>query len=96
MAIEIITQADLQEFRIQLVNDIKQILESKTQQTKPWLRSREVRTLLNISSGTLQNLRINGTLTYSKIGNTIYYVQEDIVKILEKNTVKSQKTLFQP
>jgi hypothetical protein len=42
----------------------------------------EVKKLLNISSGTLQNLRINGTLSYTKIGGLLYYNYKDIEKLL--------------
>jgi hypothetical protein len=49
---------------------------------KQWLKSAEVRQLLKISPGTLQNLRVNGTLRYSKVGSIIYYKYDDILKIL--------------
>lgn len=45
-------------------------------------KSYEVRKLLNISAGTLQNLRINGTLAYTKIGGLMYYKYSDIEKVL--------------
>ena len=61
MAIEVITREDLNEFRSLLLNDLKEIIQPKSQQIKQWLKSNEVRKLLNISPGTLQNLRINGT-----------------------------------
>ena len=51
---------------------------------KQWLKSAEVREILKISPGTLQNLRIKGTLKYKRIGGIIYYNYEDIVKMLEK------------
>ena len=81
---QIITREDLNEFRNQLLNDLKEIILSKPHQTKQWLKSKEVRKLLNISPGTLQNLRINGTLSYTKIGGINYYKYDDIVKMLEK------------
>jgi hypothetical protein len=84
MAVEIITLEDLNEFRSLLLNDIKEIIQSNSQKTKQWLKSNEVRKLLNISPGTLQNLRINGTLSYTKIGGINYYKYDDIVKMLEK------------
>jgi hypothetical protein len=49
---------------------------------KRWLRSVEVRKLLNISPGTLQTLRNNGTLPYTKIGGLIYYDAYQIDQIL--------------
>lgn len=82
MALEIITKEDLQEFRHQLLNDIKGLLGQSPQQ-KEWLKSPEVRKLLKISPGTLQNLRINGTLRFTRIGSIIYYSQQDIQKLLE-------------
>ena len=83
MAVQIITIEDLNEFRNLLLNDLKEIINSKPQQSKQWLKSNEVRKLLNISPGTLQNLRINGTLKYKRIGGIIYYNYEDITKMLE-------------
>ncbi|MES2329252.1 MAG: helix-turn-helix domain-containing protein [Bacteroidota bacterium] len=85
MAVEIITKDDLQVFRVQLLNDIKQLLVVPTQASKPWLRSHEVRKLLKISAGTLQKLRIEGVLRYTKVGTILYYRYEDIVKLLESN-----------
>ena len=49
MAVQIITIEDLNEFRNLLLNDLKEIINSKPQQTKQWLKSNEVRKLLNIS-----------------------------------------------
>ncbi|WP_140487139.1 helix-turn-helix domain-containing protein [Flavobacterium sp. GSA192] len=96
MAVEIITREDLDEFRALLLNDLKEILQSKTEQTKQWLKSNEVRKLLNISSGTLQNLRINGTITYTKIGGILYYSSADLDKLLDANKVDATVTLFNP
>lgn len=83
MNVELITREDLREFKNDLLNEIKQIIKPGTGQSKQWLKSVEVRKLLNISPGTLQNLRINGTLRYSKIGGMMYYKLEDIHKLLE-------------
>jgi hypothetical protein len=94
MAIEILTKADLCEFRKSLLEDFREILKEKNEQSKKWLKSTEVRKLLNISPGTLQNLRINGTLSYTKIGGIIYYANQDIDKLLENNKVSALPALF--
>jgi hypothetical protein len=94
MAIEVITREDLNEFRTLLLSDLKDLLKINSQQPKQWLKSSEVRKLLNISPGTLQTLRINKTLSYTKIGGIIYYAQSDIDKILNENKVNSERTLF--
>ena len=94
MAIEVITKEDLNEFRQLLIADLSTLLAIKPQQQKKWLKSNEVRELLNISPGTLQNLRINGTLTYTKIGGIMYYDNTDIDKLLNGNKVNNLPTLF--
>lgn len=94
MAIEVITREDLNEFRTLLLSDLKELLKVNPQQTKQWLKSREVRKLLNISPGTLQTLRINKTLTYTKIGGILYYDNADIEKLLNGNKVPANPTLF--
>lgn len=78
---QLITKGDLQEFRNHLLSDLKEILKGKSEE-KQWLKSSEVRKLLKISPGTLQNLRVNGTLRYSKVGSIIYYKYDDILKVL--------------
>ncbi len=50
-----------------------------------WIDGQEVMLALHISPRTLQTLRSNGILPYSRIGNKIYYLQRDILKILSDN-----------
>lgn len=85
MNVELITREDLREFKNELLNELKQIMQPGQGQSKKWLKSSEVRKVLNISPGTLQNLRINGTLRFTKIGSIMYYKLEDINKVLEGN-----------
>ncbi|RVT98416.1 DNA-binding protein [Mucilaginibacter limnophilus] len=84
-AIEILTKDDLQQFRQQLLEDIKNIISIPSIQVKQWLKSDEVRKMLRISASTLQTLRINGTLSYSRVGRIMYYKRDDILKLLEGN-----------
>lgn len=85
MSLEILTKEDLQIFRTQLLEDIKHILNHHPENQKPWLRSIEVRKLLQISAGTLQALRVNGTLKYTRVGSIMYYRFEDIKNMIETN-----------
>jgi hypothetical protein len=84
---QVVTKRDLLNFGNLLLREITNST-TKTSTTdalpKPWLKSAEVREILRISPGTLQNLRINGTLKYKRIGGINYYNYEDIVKMLEK------------
>lgn len=47
-----------------------------------WLDNQDVCLLLKISPRTLQTLRDNGTLAFSKINKKIYYKPQDVEKIL--------------
>lgn len=82
MSVEIITKEDLQTFRVNLLDDIKALLNQGAAQSKEWLKSEEVKKLLKISAGTLQTLRIKGKLHYSKVGGTYYYRYQEIQKML--------------
>jgi hypothetical protein len=86
---QLITLGDLEQFKTALLNELVRILQQPQQaQTKAWLKSSEVRKHLGISPGTLQNLRVNGTLPFSRIGSIIYYKLEDIQKLLESSNSK--------
>ena len=88
MAASIITTEDLYEFKMELLEEIKQLLQYQSGQvTKKWLKTQEVRDILGISVGTLQNLRLKGVLPYTKIGATLYYDYQDIMQLLEKNRI---------
>jgi hypothetical protein len=88
---DLITKQDLEQFKTELFAELKKLgIGASTEQAgKRWLKSVEVRKLLQISAGTLQNLRINGTIAYTKVGSLLYYKQEDIIKLLEANTIKN-------
>ena len=55
-----------------------------------WMDSQDVMQALHISPRTLQTLRSNGTLPFSRIGNKIYYLRRDITKILSDNYTLSK------
>lgn len=86
MNVDLITRDDLEKFKIELLEEIKryqQYPRKKGEETRVWLKSYEVRKLLSISTGTLQNLRLNGTLPYNKIGGLMYYRYDDIQKLMD-------------
>ena len=84
MPVEIVTREDLQAFRLQLLSDIRQLFSTSEEPAqKQWLKNADVRRLLNISSNTVQRLRISGKLKSSKLGGVHYYRLEDIEKLLE-------------
>jgi Helix-turn-helix domain len=85
MSVEVVTKEDLQAFRLQLISDLKGLLQSQENSKKELLRSKEVRKLLKISPGTLQTFRVNGILNPSKLGGIMYYKMEEIEMYLNAN-----------
>ena len=84
MKMDIITMEDLKQFKMDFLEEMKEIIgQGKQNETNAWLRSAAVRKMLNISPGTLQTLRINGTLPYRKIGGTMFYSKAQIEKLLK-------------
>lgn len=84
MAASIITPEDLENFKRELLSEIQKLLGSGQHASqRKWLKSNEVRRMLLVSPGTLQNMRVNGMLPFTKIGSVIFYDYEDIQKMLE-------------
>ena len=76
-----------------LTNDVKEvkaclqkILQTRTEIFKQnWIDGQEVMIALNISQRTLQTLRDNGTLPYSRINGKFYYKVSDLEALLDGN-----------
>lgn len=88
MAATILTSEDLIVFKVELFDELKKLLSlspAKEKEEIKWLKSHQVQRMLGISPGTLQNLRINGTIPYTKIGGVIFYSLDDINAIMQRN-----------
>ena len=86
MNLNIVTKEDLIELKQELLNEIKEIKQAGISRDKKYLRSAEMRAMLNVSAGTLQNMRINGTLPYIKAGTTILYDLDKVTEIFNENS----------
>ncbi|MCT4223138.1 helix-turn-helix domain-containing protein [Elizabethkingia anophelis] len=84
-----LTKEDLRQFSIKILNDITTLIDKQTKLTAnnevqiEWLRSKSVKKLLDISYGTLQNLRITGKIRHKKIMGSYYYNKSDLLKLFE-------------
>ena len=89
---EIITTKDLQQFKVELFDELRTMFDQhlKPVENMKWLKTPDVLRMLKISPSTLQTLRINGTLPYTRMGSTLYYDNQDILKILAGNKVTSK------
>jgi len=82
---QLVTQGDLIVLKADLLQAIKAMLQSNSPQpAKQWLKSYEVLKLLNISKGTLQTLRKNETLPFTRVGGLIYYDSDEINRLLSR------------
>lgn len=60
--------------------------KSRTERFKEvWIDGQEVMQAIHISKRTLQSLRDNGTIPYSRINGKFYYKVSDLEKLLESN-----------
>ncbi|RIW13328.1 DNA-binding protein [Algoriphagus lacus] len=86
MEIELITRADLENFKRELLTEIKTLLQPQNEikEDLKWVKSKDVQKLLQISPGTLQTLRNRKMIPFTRLGGVIYYSQEDLKKVLEK------------
>lgn len=84
MTFDLATKEDLSNFKHEIIAEISSLFNEKSV-TKKWLKSADVRKLLNISPGTLQNLRVNGTLPFTRMGATIFYDYTEVDNILKNN-----------
>ena len=81
---QLLTVNDLYQFKKQLLDElISAIKNNSSNAAKKWLKAHEVRRLLKISPGTLQTLKSNGTIPYTKIGGVHFFDYEDIQQVLE-------------
>ena len=83
-----------QEFQ-ELVNKLDAInnrLNSKEKEPKEkWLDNQELMLLLKISKRTAQHYRDTGLISFSQVGNKIYYKLSDVEELLKSHYNKAFK-----
>ena len=82
---QLATHDDLVQWKNEVIAEVKNLIKGEIPQPEKWVKSGRAKEILNCSPGTLQNLRQNGTLEFSKVGGTLYYSMESIMKTLEEN-----------
>jgi hypothetical protein len=73
----------------EIIMKVSTLLESRTQKLDAfeWLDKQETMEILKCSERTLQTLRDNGSLSYSRPfgGTKIFYQRKDVIGLFEKN-----------
>lgn len=93
----LVTKADLEKFKQDLLFSLMQAM--KTYSAKPnkkWIKSYELRKILNVSVTTMQTLRCNGTIPFIKIGHVIYYDMEDVERVFDEKKRHYLKGVLPP
>jgi len=71
-----------------LLQQMRQLLEPTEKKDEAWagewLRSRVVRKMMDMSPGTLQNLRVRGKVRYKKVMGSYYYNRADLQKLFKE------------
>ncbi|MFD1602940.1 DNA-binding protein [Flavobacterium artemisiae] len=83
-----ITKDDLRQFGLMLSDTMRSVvaeaLKSKDNETDTlWLRSKAVRRLLDISAGSVQNLRTSKKVRFKKVLGSYYYNREDLLNLFK-------------
>lgn len=82
---QLVTLSDLRDVRDELLAEIRKVRGIPIDKPeKKWLKSSEVRKLLNISPGKLQTIRASRQLAFIRLGGVIYYDREDIDRMIQK------------
>jgi len=81
-----VTKEDLQQFGMYLIGTIRSMIEKSKPEGKEtveaeWLKARVVRKMLDISPGSLQNLRITGKVRFKKVLGSYYYSKADLMHL---------------
>ena len=88
---EIVTKEDLRQFGLLLLDKIQAVFKDKDSGRKEplepeWLKSKAVRKLLDISAGSVQNLRMTQKIRFKKVLGSYYYNKEDLLKLFKDDS----------
>ncbi|ANI90108.1 hypothetical protein A9P82_12935 [Arachidicoccus ginsenosidimutans] len=87
MELDLVTKEDLQKLRMQIANDMRDILKAQKPAETNVLtgyKTAQVRKILGCSYNTLVALRVSRQIRTKKIGGALYYNKDDIRKLLEE------------
>lgn len=90
---EIVTKDDLRQFGLVLLDKIRVVIQenafTQTESSQAeWLKSKSVRKMLDISAGSVQNLRMTQKVRFKKVLGSYYYSREDLEKLFSDGTNK--------
>ena len=84
MNLELVTKGDLRVLEGKLSQILQRIGDSSSKAQRKWLKSSDVKTILQCSDATLKHYRNKGKLPFSRVGRTYYYNSSDVEAMLAK------------
>ncbi|GAA3772822.1 helix-turn-helix domain-containing protein [Flavobacterium ginsengiterrae] len=87
---EFITKDDLRQFGLFMADTVRTAVAEAFQpknieRESEWLKSKAVRRLLDISAGSVQNLRTSQKVRFKKVLGSYYYNREDLEKLFDND-----------
>ena len=81
-----VTKEDLRQFGLELLGNIGNLItqtkEGNSDVTEQeWIKSKQVRKLMNMSPGSVQNLTVTEKVRFKKIVGSYYYNKADLLKL---------------
>ena len=84
MEVIVISKQDLDSFKDEIIQELSKYCGRADQgEESTWLRTRDVCRILNLSTSTLQNLRNNNKIPFTRLEGSILYKRADIESFLE-------------
>ena len=84
---DLATKQDLEAFKKDLLQSLTDFISKQgIAPQKQWLRTKEVRHMLGLSTGSLANLRVKRLLNPTKIEGVYYYKLSEIMDLLNAGT----------
>ena len=90
---DMVTKEDLRQFGLELLCNIGTLM-TQTREVQneivdqEWIKSKQVRLLMNMSPGSIQNLRVTQKVRFKKILGSYYYNKVDLLKLFTDETCK--------
>ncbi len=67
---------------------------AKVDTTRLWMSNAEAKKYLGVGTEWLKTRRKNGTLHYSKVGKTIFYIKSELDNLIRKGAVSGKQTFL--
>ena len=83
---DMVTKEDLRQFGLELLCNIGTLM-TQTREVQneivdqEWIKSKKVRLLMNMSPGSIQNLRVTQKVRFKKILGSYYYNKVNLLKL---------------